>query len=81
MIQRQCGAGTQTLAQNAYKNLTVEFGYFRAEQAEVRVRSGCNSERRRQDPEGKQGLGGDHGRDHHHGGGEAQDPGSAAAGR
>ena len=58
-----------------------EFRYFRAEQAEVGVRSGCNAERRRQEPVGKQELGGDHGRDHHHRGGEAQDPGSAAAGR
>ena len=55
--------------------------HFRAEQVEVVVRSGCNAERGRQEPKGKQELGGDHGRDHHHRGGEAQDPGSAAAGR
>lgn len=58
-----------------------EFRYFRAEQAEVGVRSGCNAERRRQEPEREQELGGHNGRDHHHRGGEAQDPGFAAAGR
>ena len=58
-----------------------EFRYFREEQAEVGVRSGCSAERRRQEAESEQGLGGHDGRDHHHRGGEAQDPGSAAASR